>query len=415
MKILLSALACNPLWGSEAAVGWSVLSTLAKNHEVWVLLHEHNRPFFDQFSASSPLPENIHLHFLGENKPHHPNRLMARAESWRENFRWHSRLLGPARELHQKHRFDLVHHATYATWRVASPLWQLGIPFIWGPLGGGEIFPWRAAKILSPTALLFEFARASGNFISKHNRAVRDCARKATVCVAGNQETFETLRQLRGSSQGIESLCVSFFLDQIIDEFKALLPGKPNGGEALRLFAGGNLEGRKGVAIALDALAQVKEKGVPFEYRLGGGGPELAHLQAAAKSHGLEENVIFGDSLRGEDYRNQLRATHIYLLPSLRDNSGRTLMEAMLAGCVPIVADCGGPADIVTDQCGFRIPVSGPAEMARAIAEIIAKLNADRSLLAALGRAAHERIASHYSEKSYLQSLEAIYKKSLGQ
>jgi glycosyltransferase involved in cell wall biosynthesis len=46
----------------------------------------------------------------------------------------------------------------------------------------------------------------------------------------------------------------------------------------------------------------------------------------------------------------ELRAAHIYLLPSLRDSAGITLAEAMLAGCVPVVADCAGPGEIVTEE-----------------------------------------------------------------
>ena len=122
---------------------------------------------------------------------------------------------------------------------------------------------------------------------------------------------------------------------------------------------------------------------------------------------------MFGDALSGLAYQEELLKSHIYLLPSLRENAGRTLMEAMLAGCVPIVADCGGPGDIVTDQCGFRVPLSSPEEMAGAIAAIVCKLDADRSLFKALGLAAHDRIATHYSEDHYLQSIEEIYNRAL--
>ena len=40
----------------------------------------------------------------------------------------------------------------------------------------------------------------------------------------------------------------------------------------LRLLAGGNLIGAKGIALAFQAVARAKARGVKFHYRLGGGG-----------------------------------------------------------------------------------------------------------------------------------------------
>ena len=80
----------------------------------------------------------------------------------------------------------------------------------------------------------------------------------------------------------------------------------------------------------------------------------------------------------GADYLKELGESHVFLLPSLRESAGITMMEAMLAGCVPVVADCGGPAHIVTDDCGWKIPVGGRAGMIDALAEAIATLDRDR-------------------------------------
>jgi hypothetical protein len=43
--------------------------------------------------------------------------------------------LDVARKLCAQHQFDLAHHVTYSSWRVPSPLWQLDLPFVWGPVG----------------------------------------------------------------------------------------------------------------------------------------------------------------------------------------------------------------------------------------------------------------------------------------
>jgi glycosyltransferase involved in cell wall biosynthesis len=412
MKILLSAIACNPITGSEAAVGWTVASTLAKRHEVHVLTHENNRVYFEEWLKSHTLQESLHLHYFGRNKPHHPNRLIARINSVRDNYSWHGKLLEPARQLHQQIQFDLAHHVTYSTWRVASPLWQLGIPLIWGPLGGGELFPWRFARILSKGTLFFEVARAVSGILLKRNSNIQKCAVNAAACITGNRETYNLLCGLRGTKSGVYSLCNSFFKEKLITEFDNTLQHK-NPNDSLRIFSGGSLGGQKGVAITLTALASLKRMGVAFAYRLGGSGSELGHLQKLAAQLGISENVTFGETLAKDAYRDELGKTDIYLLPSLRENTGITLMEAMLAGCVPIVASCGGPGEIVTDECGFRVSITTPQAMADEITDILQGLNSDRELLRSMGKASHQRIATGYSEEKYLQSIEEIYQKAL--
>ncbi len=103
----------------------------------------------------------------------------------------------------------------------------------------------------------------------------------------------------------------------------------------LQIFAGGSLEGRKGLAIALDALSQAKAQGLRFHFRICGEGPERGHLEALRNRLGLEGNVSFERPLSGQAYEDALRASHVYLLPSLRENAGLTLMEAMLADACP--------------------------------------------------------------------------------
>jgi glycosyltransferase involved in cell wall biosynthesis len=206
------------------------------------------------------------------------------------------------------------------------------------------------------------------------------------------------------------SLLQVFFPEDKIRKFAALIPHKDFTGP-LRIFAGGNLEARKGVALALRALARIRD--VSLIYTLGGGGPEKSHLQKLAGDLGLANRVLFTDGFKGDAYLEELRKTHVYLLPSLRDSAGITLMEAMLAGCVPIVADCGGPHDIVTNDSGVRIPVTTPETMAEAIAQAIVALNENRHRLKDCSEAAHRRIAQAYSETAYLQTLESVYSRVL--
>ena len=45
------------------------------------------------------------------------------------------------KRLHQQVRFDLVHHVTFVNYWLPSFLALLPVPFVWGPVGGGESAP----------------------------------------------------------------------------------------------------------------------------------------------------------------------------------------------------------------------------------------------------------------------------------
>src|SRR4051812_25533322 len=127
MKILISAIACDPFGGSEALHGWLACRSLADLGELWLLVSAEHRPGVERGKAQGLVPEGMHFVFVGEEKGYLENRMLARIQSWARYMEFSRTILPLARELHEKIGFDLSHHVTYSTWRVASPLWQLGI------------------------------------------------------------------------------------------------------------------------------------------------------------------------------------------------------------------------------------------------------------------------------------------------
>src|SRR5689334_16175245 len=61
MKILLSALACEPGKGSELEVGFRAMLAAARLHEVWVLTNKDSIPAVRQELEGRPEAPRIHL------------------------------------------------------------------------------------------------------------------------------------------------------------------------------------------------------------------------------------------------------------------------------------------------------------------------------------------------------------------
>jgi glycosyltransferase involved in cell wall biosynthesis len=409
MKVLISAIACNPYLGSENYFGWAAVKALAQDHELWVLVGQRSQSDLTRATAEGLIPPNVHFIFAGDFRPWHANRMRARLQGWREYLHFSEAILPLAQRLHATENFDLVHHVTYATWRVATPLWRLGIPFVFGPIGGYEQFPAQLLPMLSTTSAVFELARMTSNLVSRFSPGVRRSLRQAAHVFVANPETGRLVNSVRGDGDGVSRLLPGFYSAPKVAAFARFAPDKILDGP-LRLFAAGNMEGRKGVALALAALARAKHAGVKFHYRLGAGGPEIARLKKLAARLGLAAEVEFAENLHGEDYQRELGRTHVFLLPSLRESAGLTMMEAMLAGCVPVVADCGSPSFIVTDECGFRIPVASQRRMVAHLADALIAIDRDREIIRQKGRAASRRIADGFTEEAYRATVNAVYR-----
>ncbi len=409
MKILVSAVACDPYMGSENHFGWSAIKCLARKHELWVITAKSNQPDMEKAAAAGLIPPNVHFAYAGEFKPCHPNRTLARIQSWQEYIGFIRDSLTVARELHQTEKFDVVHHITYTTSRVASPMWRLGIPFVYGPICGNEPFPFRLFPVLSLAGAAFELVRKASNCFSRYSPAGRESIRRAAHVFAVTREAEDLMETVRGSAEGISQLSPGFYSPEKVAAFSRFVAGKKVDG-VLRLYVAGNLGGQKCIAIALLALARVKKRGVDFRYHLGAGGPELPHLKKLVGKLDLTREVIFGGPMSRDDYEKELGDTHIYLLPSMRETVGLTMLEAMLAGAVPIVADNGGPRLTVTEECGYKIPVSSPDRMAQEIAEIIIKIDQERQIISDKGKRASERVATFSSEEHYLESVDRVYR-----
>jgi len=412
MKILVSADACNPYGGSEAHVGWSVVECMARHHDLWVLTSGRHHSDIERAATEGMIPPNVTFEYPNWPKPWRSTAMMCKLQSWTDYYKFTRNALNFGQKLHQSVRFDLVHHVTTATWRIGSPLWKLGIPFVWGPIGGAEQVPLKLYSILSPSAKGFELVRMFSNCLSRYSPAVRSCARHAAYIAASTNEAKRLLVKLRGTEAGVSVLSQAFFSPSKIESFSAAASGRQFSGP-LRFFGGGKLEGLKGFALALAALARLKQQGMQFSYYIGGIGPEADHLAQLTERLGLRENVVFG-YWSGKDYMDQLVASHVLLLPSLRDTAGLTMMEAMLAGCVPVVADSGGPGHIVTDACGCKVPIGNAAAMIDGLAAAIAVLDKDRSLLQRKSVEATNRIKTAFSEDAYFQAMNVIYQRVTG-
>lgn len=407
MKILLSAIACYPDRGSESGVGWKAAAALSREHTVHVLTSKGEQEGVERALATGAYP-NLSFTFFGIDAPYHENRLIARLQSWLRYVDWTHQSLEIARRLAAQQRFDLAHHVTYSSWRIPSPLWQLDLPFVWGPVGGTAEYPSKLLGKLALRSQLFELIRGLSNRHALRSKPLRACVRNSDAVVTSNEETFEKLLPLRGRKEGLHILFPAFFTDRQVESLKFNAANKPPG-KPLQLFAGGNIIGSKGIIFALEALQVASREGIAWQLVVGGYGPEIPFLRKKARALGIADRIDFHMGFDGDAYRQKLKDSHIFILPSFRENAPGTILEAMLAGCVPVVVDASAQGDIVDRKFGFKIPVTSASQITDGIAKALIEVARNPNLRISMGQMASDFVARTYREDVYVRGIEAIY------
>lgn len=408
MKILVTAYACTPQRGSEHFVGWSWIRTIAKNHDVWLLCGDKEVAHIEKARAAGGVPERIRA-VISPGKPivpWHGNRFISRLQAWTWPLAFERDVARIAPQLHREIGFDLCHAITIASWRMPSGLRNLGIPFVRGPMGGGEAFPFRFFGILSQTGKLYETLRYTSDIQAAFRPSIRKSLQSPNAVIVTNRQTAAKLKHLGRKKPII--LCPNLLRRSTLEEIRRICDSLPKA-DKLTIFCGGSAEGRKGVAIALLVLAEVKRRGISFQFTYGGDGPEFPYLESLRVSLGFGSEVTLDRSLGGEAYLEKIAQSHLFLFPSLRDNGPITLLEAMSAGCVPFVVDNGGPGEAVTPECGYSFAPSTAGELVQKMAATIAHLAVNPRELAEKSGAAVHRVEHHFLEERADAALKEAY------
>lgn len=384
MKILLSAYACDPLQQSESAVGWHWARILAAaGHEVWIITRSP-RENIESYLKANPVP-NLHFAYHQVNwLPHFIGRTHAGYYFQYVAWQWEAYRL--AKRLHQQVSFSCVQHVTFVTIRFPSFMGLLGIPFIFGPVAGGERPTWELAMGFPPKRWPREFLRLFSNAWVRFDPILRwFTLGKATRIVCTSPETACLLaKKFRAK--------VRVHLGIGLNNGPAIARPRPaHSGAPMRIAYIGRLLYLKGVHLALRAFAQCRQ-GLAARLTIIGDGPDAAWLHRLADSLGLRDCVDW----RPWMHRSELLASYshfdLLLFPSTRDSGGFVVLEALSRGVPVICLDRGGPGVIVNQSCGRRIPTAGrkEAEIVEAVAAALRELS-DRKAIEAMRPAAERR------------------------
>lgn len=391
MRIVVFAYACEPGKGSEPGAGWALAQMIATFAEVHVITRENNADKVEE--AHPSLPNHDRMTFSFVEGPVWARRLKKGQRGIRfYHSLWQLAALREARRLHASNPFAAAWHITIANAWLGSTGGRLGIPFIFGPVGGGVTAPWRLVRALGWRASLFEVGRIAARMLWRNlNPLAHSALKRATLVLVQNKETLAWLPRRYQSKAVIFQNSV---MEAEVSPPHVRLPRSP-----VACFAG-RLNTWKGAAIAIRTVASTPD----WRLILLGEGPEHARLQALAHELEVADRVEFrGRVPHPELFRVMCEESDAFLFPSLHDDAALAVAEAVACGLPVICLDIGGTPVIAGERAIAIDPHGAPKTVVKELAAGLEKARslpqsaevAARVSLSARARALRALVADH--------------------
>ena len=448
MEILISAYAFSPYCGSECAVGWNIVTRMAKYHGVTVLCGDvsdrlRTKKDLDKFFAENPAIENLHIEYV------EPNRVIR----WIERIHripgfwglyyvaynlWQRKAYGRARELISKSPdpcpFDIVHQLNMIGYREPGYLWKLGVPFFWGPVGGASNEPLAFRSLFSFSGCVKVFLRTMLNETQKRlsfrSKKAARAARKIWAVTTDDLRMFKTLW----------GVSVEQMNEAGTEHEKTAVARKWDGISPLRIVWSGIHTPRKALPILLHAIAEMEngrdnintqksrvDRGAshdrnpvlplttgglhlmsPVCIDVLGGGAETDAWKKCAKKLGIDNMVTWHGTVPRDKALELMNQAHVSVITSLKEATSIVLLEALSLGLPVICHDACGMGVAVTEDCGIKVQLKDPETSILGFKAAICGLLAHPERIEALSRGALKR-AEELSWERKTRQIAAAY------
>lgn len=411
LRPLLIAEAANPQWTSVPLVGWNLSRAIAARTDALVVTQLRNREAFLQsgliegrdFIAVDNEKTAARFHRIGERLRGGENRgwTAVTALSSLAYYSFERELLRVLGHRLAQGEFDLVHRITplspTSQSLIARHLAPMKIPFVLGPLNGGT--PWPASfddvrqkerEWLTPVRELYR--------LMPGYRATRA---KAAAIFAGSSAAYNQIpKQWRSKvtllpENGIDPQRFPF-------QQREMRPGP------LKVAFIGRLVPYKGADILLEAVALSAKRSL-IDVVILGDGPEREALEIMVAARNMSHCVRFEGWVDQEELASRLADCHVLALPSVREFGGGVVLEAMALGLVPVVADHGGPPELIDEASGIAVPFSDRESLIEGFAAALRRLLERPELIKTMSAEAGAKVRREHTWDVKAEKILGIY------
>jgi glycogen(starch) synthase len=171
----------------------------------------------------------------------------------------------------------------------------------------------------------------------------------------------------------------------------------------------GNLVPRKGLHFLIEAAKYLIEEKKKILFIIVGEGPLKRYLLSYTKKSGVSENFLFLGHIPDTLLTLIYNLSDVFVLPSLQEGQGITLLEAQ-ASAKPIVAfDVGGVNEFVLNKKSGLLTKTDSYELAEAILTLLS----DKAMRIKMGQCGREFVSKNFSWDICSQKMYQVYCEAL--
>lgn len=160
----------------------------------------------------------------------------------------------------------------------------------------------------------------------------------------------------------------------------------------------------KGHCFLLMAAKEIVKLNYKVKFLIIGDGPEKENLVLSAQELGIENQVVFLNSTI--DTSLPLKAMDIFIMPSISEGLGLSILEAMSSGLPVVASNVGGIYSLVKDGVnGFLVPPGSPC----AILSAVKKLLDNPQLARQMGQRGQQTAEECFSLESMAEQTRNLY------
>jgi len=372
--LIVVAESIHPTAGSEAGKGWWWSSALGKHFQLHIVCAEY---FVAKVSS--------HEEAIRQQWRLYP--VKDAVTTWKYGIGylqyavWLRRAMKVIRGIMAEVPVAGLCHVVMGSFRILGKYDQLGIPYVVGPLGGGEYAPsaFLKGREVPLWHKALETLRPYINLASALVPSLRRCMNSARLVMVTSEEGEKVVRAM--GAQRVEVVFPDAYnFDINVEEVSALREQQAGTvKDSIRLLWQGRALWWKAPDLALQVLERALACGLKVnltmvsQWETGVG----KAVQAQARRMGLANHVSFLQFMPRAEFLKIAREHHAFLATSLHDSGGIPLIEAQANGLPCLTLALGGNRQAACPDAGVSLGVTSPEDFVeKSVARLIRWQNA---------------------------------------
>lgn len=412
LRVLVIAEAANPEWVSVPLVGWSLANALRHVVNVHLITQIRNRSAIERYG----LIEGKDFTAIDSEKFAKPlwrigtllrggvgkgwTTLTAINSITYYYFEW---LVWQqfGRAIIER-EYDIVHRITPLSPTtpslIAKKCHQAGLSFVLGPLNGGVPWPREFDGARRKEKEWLSYVRGAYKLLPGY----RSTLNSASALIVGSQHTLAQI------PNKYHEKCI-YLPENGIDSHRFSRLAEPLHNGPLRACFVGRLVPYKGPDMLLEAAAPlVRENKLKLD--IFGDGPLMPKLRMMLEEEKITDGVTLHGWIEHSALQDHMCRSQVFAFPSVREFGGGVVLEAMALGLVPLIVDYAGPAELVTQGTGFKVPLGRRVDIVTAFREQLETLVEQRTSLEIIGQAARKRVLDLFTWEVKARQVKEIYR-----